>query len=380
MLTQSNQVLLKYKAADFAIQQIDDIVFSIKIYNGLKATATFYDKHMFVEINSKKSEIITRYCTPVPDDIDSVGHFLICSLHSTILFKLTIYEFDLYIRNNGKLFKDYLFHPNPMRFSSEHRSAKFHNGGTVTSVKFYKGASIKDEHYPEIVFTCKKVVKNIFKYCVNTNPMPDHIVKPVAISYLIGDEFFQVCNLKTFSECIHNTDKYERLTFKRDLNYGINSQLSADFQLLKKNVKIERMLVLKKKNGCYCSVTKSFKKLTFIYLDGFSSTYSEIEKTSYYDKILNYLYGKEIVSYYARDRLVTYTYVDGNVSTKKTKFTKEMAITHQMSIMKESMKNFKNATLKYPSNEILDRFIALGLSPDLPLSADELLVLDMYDI
>jgi hypothetical protein len=369
MLTTSNQDLLKYKAADFSIQQIDDVVFSIKIYNGLKATAIFYDKHIFVEINSKNSEVITRYCTPVPDDIKSIGQFLIYSLHSTILFKLSSYEFDLYIRNNGKLFKDYLFQSSPMRFSPE-----------PASVKFYKGESIKDDHYPEIVFTCKKVVKNIFKYCVNTNPMPDYTVKPVAISYLVGDEFFEVCNLKTFSQCVHNTDKYERITSKNNLTYGINSQLTADFQLLKKNVKIERMLLLKKKNGCYCYVTKSFKKLTFIYLDGFSATYSKVEKTSYYDKISNYLYGKEIVPYYARDRMVVYTYFDGNVSTEKTKFTKEIAVTHQMSIMKQAMKNFKKATLKYPSDEILDRFAALGLSPDLPLSADELLVLDMYDI
>lgn len=366
MLENNSHTPLKYKTDYFTIIRSGSPVFYIHSKNGLNATVVVFEKHAFVDVVLNE-KIITRYCTPIFDDMP-INDFIVSIIYSNILFKLSTYEMDLYIRNNFVLFGDFLSIPD----NDSQRYESFNNH--IKPVRRFEGVNFQDNYYPQMTFLRKKIIKNIFRYRVISRPLRENKEEAVLNTYLIGNLFFEVCNLSSFTTCVHNNDKYTKS------KYGIESQLTETINYLKEHVNIEKIILLRKKAGSYCYLKRENRTLSLVYLDGFSASYSELKENSYCDMFLNYIKKKENVKYYDKAMLVNYTYKNGKTTLKKSKLSIEMACTQHMNLMKNVLSGLHTARIRYPSDAVLNRLAGFGLSTSLPLSNDDLLVLDMCEI
>lgn len=357
---------LKYKTDYFTVTKSGSPVFYVHSKNGLNATVVVFEKHAFVDVVLNE-KIITRYCTPIVDEMP-INDFIVSIIYSNILFKLSTYEMGLYIRNNFVLFGDFLSIPD--NDSQRHESFSNH----IKPVRRFEGVSFQDKYYPQMTFFRKKIVKNIFRYRVISIPLLESKEEAVLNTYLIGNLFFEVCQLSSFTTCIHNNDKYAKS------KYGIESHLTETINYLKEHINIEKIILLRKKAGSYCYFKRENRTLSLVYLDGFSASYSKLKKNSYYDMFLNYIKKKENVKYYDKAMLVKYTYKNGKTTLKKSKLTIELACTQQMNVVENIVSGLNTTRLRYPSNAVLNRLAGFGLPTSLPLSYDDLLVLDMCEI
>lgn len=200
-------------------------------------------------------------------------------------------------------------------------------------------------------------------------------------AYLVGDYFFDVSNLEEFFKSTIDIELAHYSVYSKDYSYGINQQLNEQQQLYEDNIDLNKLRLLKNKNGSYCLITKNKRKMTLSYLSNFDISHSQLETTPSYSSERAEFKGDKIpVKRYKNERLLTHTYFKGQLTTTSSKFSKQDAIEHEKAISDSFLKNLSSLKCKYPSSKLIAKLDNLGLSYETPLNPDDLTTLEMFEI
>lgn len=363
----------------FYISKKDDTHFKVTAKSGFSAIVQIADNTMFVDLFDQSKDNVAYYCTPLYDTLLSVENFVIKNIQDSFLFKMSNKDLVDYFRTYNTLFKEvrnfYMLLSCFDHLDDNENSKKLNDG------YYYEHTVHNKIHYSHVFFTKKKVIKNIIRYSVYATSLQSMDKNKACHSYLIGDTFFNVCNIEKFIQST-NDDSLSHYSFdEAHISYGINNQLNEHHQIYKANIDLNKVGVLKRKNKDYCLMTKNKRKITLSYLTNFNFRYSKLEEDPSYTSERAEFQGDEIpVKRYKDERLVTYTYFNGQVKSNSVKFSSVDAANHEITISNSVMNNLDSLRLKYPSEQLLHKLRDSGLSCEVPLNSDDLCVLAMIDI
>ena len=367
-----------YSEKDFFISKKDDTHFKVTAKSGLSANVEITGNTMFVDLFDKSKENVGYYCTPLADTVLSFENFVIKNIQDSILFKLSKKDLVDYLRTYNTLFKEvrniYMLF-SYLDTDNDVHSKPLNNG------YLYEHTEHNKIHYSQVYFTKKKVIKNIVRYSFYMTSLQSFDKHEASHVYLIGDTFFDVSNMEQFIKSTADASLAHYSFDSTYILYGINNQLHEHYQTYKANIDLNKVAILKRKNKDYCLMTKNKRKITLRYLTDFNVGYAVLEKDLSYSSERAEFQGEEVpVQRYKTERLVTYTYFNGHVTSTSVKFSTADAANHEISISNRLMNNLESVRLKYPSDQLIRKLRDLGLSYEAPLNPDNLLVLEMNDI
>ena len=369
-----------YCEQDFYISKKDDAHFKVTAKSGLSANVEIADNIMFVDIffQSKK---VAYYCTPLHENGLPVDECVIHNIQSSILFKLASEDIGEYLRSHSSVFKEhmnfhyFLFDPLPEEFKDNPNSEKIQKGYS------YEYTEHNKKSYSHVYFTKKNIIKNIVRYTYSVERLIDSNKLKKQHAYLVGNSFFDVSNLEEFFKSTIDMSLALYSVSSQDYSYGINHQLNEQHQLYEDNLDLNKLTLLRNKNRSYCLITKNKRKMTLSYLSNFDSNYSKLENTPSYTSERAEFKSDEIpVQRYKKERLLTHTYFNGQLTTTSSKFSKQDAIEHEKAISDSFMKDFSSLKCKYPSYKLIAKLDNLGLTSKIPLNPDDLIALEMFEI
>lgn len=405
-----------YRERDFAISKLDETHFSVKSRNGLNATITINDRIMFVEIcfeyennslgllkssYSKIEKNIFRYSTPLNDSLLSFDDFVVYSIKNTILFKIKSNKLSSYFKEHANFFQDTisinLYHKIILEDLERIKRISYDqyaidDTNDTAYICFYDYNIFDKKCYPIINFKKKKVINNIFKYTFHANKLKNMAKKEMIVAYYIDDVFFNLSDLETFFLHKSVKDKPINLQFmKFNFNpyvvsepkkfYGINNQLTEHQSFMSKQIDLSKVRVLRHDGQQYCLLKKENRQLTLSYITNF-----DIEKTVV-DSVLTYsswwqkiMRNETPLRRYKNEYLITYTYKKGKLTKNSERFDLNMVKNHEMEIANQVMANADYLKTHYPSASIVKRLNEFGICSDIPLSLDDLSVLEMCEI
>lgn len=368
-----------YSEKDFFISKKDDTHFKVTAKSGLSANVEITGNIMFVDLIDQSKENLGYYCTPLANTVLSVENFVIKNIQDSILFKLSKKDLVDYLRTYNTLFKEvrniYMLLSYLETDNDDVHSKPLNNG------YLYEHTEHNKIHYSHVYFTKKKVIKNIVRYSFYMTSLQSFDKNKASHAYLIGDTFFDVCNMEQFIKSTADASLAHYSFDATHISYGVNNQLNDHYQTYKANIDLNKVAILKRKNKDYCLMTKNKRKVTLRYLTDFHVAYSRLEEEPSYSSERAEFKGEEVpVQRYKTERLVTYTYFNGHVTSTSVKFSTADAANHEISISNRLMNNLDSVRLKYPSDQLIRKLRDLGLSYETPLNPDDLLVLKMNDI
>lgn len=400
---------------DFFINKLDETHFSVTARNGLNATITINDRIMFVDtsfehksrflrhvsnsfLNMEKS--VVRYSTPLNDSPLSFDEFVIKAITSTILFKIKKNRLPTYFEEHDDFFKDIvpasLYHKlidadlEPIRFLNYDQYFMGVDNPEYHCLYDYK--LLEKKCYPIIHFNKKKVIENVFKYSFHAKKTTEMVKRETVVAYYIDGIFFNLCDLKTFFLHKAIKDKYNEFGYNKfnftpytntelKILYGINNQLTDNHSFLSKHIDLSKVQVLRRDGQQYCLLKKENRQLTLSYITNF-----DIEKTVV-DGVLTYsswwkkmMRNETPLRRYKNEHLITYSYIDGKLTKKTVRFDLNMVTKHEMDISNQAMANIDYLKTHYPSDFIVNRLNDFGICSDIPLSLNDLSVLEMCEI
>lgn len=360
-----------YSEQDFYITKKDKTHFKVTAKNGLSAIVEIYDNTMFVDIFDKSKKSLAYYCTILADTTLAFDKFVIKNIQESILFKLPPEDIDNFFSTYIKVFKEVRNINFPffnIAYMLDNNKSKQLNDDYL-----YQNTEHNEIHYSHVLFVKKNVIRNISRYSFYTSPLNSFGKQKEAHSYLIGDTFFNVCNLEQFFQVTADSFLTKYSFNIIDLSYGINNQLNEHHKLYRNNIDLKKIILLKRNNKNYCFITKNKRIITLSYLSDFNTRYSQLEKSE--------IEGDEIpVKFYKDSRMITYTYCHGTIISQSSKFTSIDAAEHEMAISNKVMNKFNYLKINCPSDKIITKLRDLGLSSEIPLNSDDLCVLAMIDI
>lgn len=401
---------------DFFINKLDETHFSVKARNGLNATVTINDRIMFVDISfeydnplllwsassSRLEEKVVRYSTPMNESLLSFDDFVVESITSTVLFKLNKKRLSTYFKEYDDFFKNLepiaKFHQfinddlDTIRYLNDDEYFRYSEKENPEYHCFYTYKLLDKNCYPIIHFNKKKVIGNVFKYSFQAKKQTEISKKEKVIAYYIDGVFFNLCDLKTFFLHKAIKDKYNEFGYNKfnfnpytntelKILYGINNQLTDNQSFLSKHIDLSKVQVLRRDGQQYCLLKKENRQLTLSYITNF-----DIDKTVV-DGVLTYsswwqkmLRNETPLRRYKNEHLITYTYIDGKLTKKTVRFDLDMVTKHEMDISNQAMANIDYLKTHYPSDFIVNRLNEFGICSDIPLSLDDLSVLEMCEI
>jgi len=343
-----------YKDKYFIIKKDDEFSYSVKAKNGLYGTISVSNNIMFVDIFVEPQQFLTRYSTSLTDSTVSLEDAMILHIGNNILFKVKEGYVDSIIRNNYSFFRNVLI--------SDH----------VFSPELWSGSRFEKFYYPHIVFSKKKVVKNIYRYSFEAVNLKDFDAS-ISQYYMIGEYFFAVSNLKNYLDLVIDSSKFGGL-----VSLGIDNQLNEEIPLYKKYLNTSNVLMLSRSSVSYCHIKRERRKLMIVYFDNFHDRSAECKVDSSFIKFINILkYGKQ---FYRISRMVSVTWHKGKVTTQQSLFDQVLAKKHEKDVSNMVKDEFDVLQLKHPSKTILNTLSDIGLQASLPLSRETLTVVDMYQI
>jgi hypothetical protein len=351
-----------YKDRFLIIKKEDFFSYSMKAMNGLYASINIFNDIMFVDIFVKPQQFLTRYSTSLTADRLSIESSMIEHIKNNILFKVKESLVDSMIRNNYSVFR------------------RTQITETVFSSELWIGSHFKKDYYPHILFSKKKVVKNIDRYsfkavgldCLET----DGLGTSISQYYMVGEHLFAVSDLKSYLDLVIDNSKFGGL-----VSLGIDNQLSDDIPLYQKYLNTSDVLMLSRSCVSYCHIKRERRKLMIVYLDNFHDHTVKPQAYPAFIKVMKRLFRfKHNTHFYNLASVMSVTWHKGKVSTHRDSFYKEFAKKHEQDVNNMVKDGFDVLQLKYPSKSILDTLSELGLPNSLPLSRESLTVLEMYDI
>lgn len=405
-----------YSEHDFFINKLDETHFSVKARNGLKATITINDRVMFVDISfqydnpsilwstslSKLEEKVVRYSTPMNESLLSFDDFVVEAIKNTILFKLKKNRLSTYFKEYDDFFKNLepvaRFHQlinddlEIIRYLNDDEHCRYLEKETPEYHCFYTYKLLDENCYPIINFHKKKVIDNVFQYRFQATKINKKAKKEKVVAYYIDGVFFNLCDLETFffhKAAKDNSDPFGIHSFNFNqyrgsdpkILYGINDQLTAHQSFLSTHIDLTKIQVLRRDGQQYCLLKKENRQLTLSYITNF-----DIKKTVV-DGVLTYsswwqkmLRNETPLRRYKNEHLITYTYLDGKLTKKTERFDLDMVTKHEMDISNQVMTNADYLKTHYPSDFIVNRLNEFGICSDIPLSLDDLAVLEMCEI
>jgi hypothetical protein len=368
-----------YSEKDFFISKKDDTHFKVIAKSGLSANVEITDNTMFVDLFDQSKENVGYYCTPRTDAVLSVENFVIKNIQDSILFTLSKKDLVDYLRTYNTLFKEvrniYMLVSYLETDNADLHSKRLNNG------YLYKHTEHNKVHYSHVYFTKKKVIKNIVRYSFHMTSLQSFDKHEASHAYLIGDTFFDVCNMEQFIKSTADASLAHYSFDSTHISYGINNQLNDHYQTYKANIDLNKVAILKRKNKDYCLMTKNKRKITLRYLTDFNVRYAVLEKDPSYSSERAEFKGNEVPVYRYKDKkMITYTYFNGQLQSTSKSFSVDEAIEHEISISNRLMNNLDSLRLKYPSDQLIRKLQDLGLSYEAPLNPDDLCVLAMIDI
>jgi hypothetical protein len=368
-----------YSEKDFFISKKDDTHFKVTAKSGLSANVEITDDTMFVDLFDQSKENVGYYCTPLADTLLSVENFVIKNIQDSLLFKLSTNDLVDYLRTYNTLFKDVRNIYFMMHFLDD--DAYDDNSKKINNGYLYEHTEHNKICYSHVQFTKKKVIKNIVRYSFYMTPLQSFDKHKASHSYLMGDTFFDVCNMDQFIRSTTDASLAHYTFNDVDIAYGINNQLNDHHQNYKANIDLNKVAVLKRKHKDYCLMTKNKRQITLRYLTDFNIRYAALEKDPSYSSERAEFKGDEVPVYRYKDKkMITYTYCNGQIKSTSVKFSADDAAHHEISISNRVMNNLDSLRLKYPSDQLLNKLRDFGLSCEVPLNPDDLCVLAMIDI
>jgi hypothetical protein len=83
---------------------------------------------------------------------------------------------------------------------------------------------------------------------------------------------------------------------------------------------------------------------------------------------------------YQQEKLITFTYFNGKIKSKKERFTLAMVSEHESSLTQQVNDNMQSLCVWHPSDLVINRLRELGMPFEVPLNPDNLTVLEMFEI
>ena len=401
---------------DFFINKLDDNHFSVKARNGLNATVTINDRIMFVDISfeydnpsllwsassSRLEEKVVRYSTPMNESSLSFDDFVVEAITNTILFKLKKNRLSTYLKEYDDFFKNLepaaRFHQllnddlDTIRYLNDDEYFRNSVKETPEYHCLYAYNLLDKNCYPIINFHKKKVIDNVFQYRFQAKKVNDKAKKEKVVAYYIDGLFFNLCDLETFFLNKAVNDKYNEFGYNKfsvnpsvyvepKILYGINNQLTDQQSFLSTHIDLTKVQVLRRDGQQYCLLKKENRRLTLSYITNF-----DVDKTAV-DGVLTYsswwqkmLRNETPLRRYKSEHLITYSYLDGKLTKKTERFDLDMVRKHEMDIINKVMANVDYLKTHYPSDSIIQRLNEFSICSDIPLSLDDLSVLEMCEI
>lgn len=129
------------------------------------------------------------------------------------------------------------------------------------------------------------------------------------------------------------------------------------------------------------SIKKENRKITLSYITNFDIDTAVLDGflsyTSWWQKTLR---NEQPLRRYQQEKLITHSYFNGKVTSKKERFTLAMVSEHEKSLTRQVNDNMQSLSVCYPSDWVINRLRELGMSFEVPLNPDDLTVLEMFDI
>jgi hypothetical protein len=339
-----------YKDKYFIIKKDDEFSYSIKAKNGLYGTINVFNNTMFVAIFVKPQQFLTRYSTSLTDATVSIETAMIDNIRNNILFKIQETLVDSMIRNNYAIFRS-------------------NQSATVHPSELLIGTHFDACYYPNILFSKKKVVKNIYRYSFETVRLND-LDTSISQYYMVGEYLFAVSDLDHYLDLVIDSSKFGGL-----VSLGIDNQLTDDVELYKKYLNTSNVLMLSRSSVSYCHIKRERRKLMIVYFDNFHDHSGKSKADSSFINIFKHGH-----QFYKFAQMVSITWHKGKVTTQQSSFDKELAKKHEKDISNMVKDGFDILQLKHPSKTVLNTLSELGLPDSLPLSRETLTVVDMYQI
>lgn len=408
-----------YSEPDFFIKKIDDTHFSVTSKNGLNAKITVHDRVMFVDtsfeyINSihRRNVVIVSshtdisflkyvgYCTPMNESLLTVDEFVIENIKNTVLFRINKSRISDYFKKYDNFFQENL----PRKLFNSLRASVItvkyldysEYAPDVSNTEyacFYEYNVFNQKCYPSIVFSRKKVVDKIFKYSFKAKKIREMAKQEKVVAYYVDGMFFELCDLETFffnKENRKSSDKYPFMRYNSSLNfsipadkrdYGIRGQLTEDYESYVNKIDISKVLLLRREGNQYCLLKKENRKITLSYITNFDIDTAVLDGflsyTSWWQKTLR---NEQPLRRYQQEKLITHSYFNGKIKSKKERFTLAMVSEHEMSLTKQVNDHMQSLSVCYPSDLVINRLRELGMPFEVPLNPDDLTVLEMFDI
>jgi hypothetical protein len=340
-----------YKDKYFIIKKDDNFSYSIKAKNGLYGTIIVFDNIMFVDVFVKPQQFLTRYSTLLTPDSVSFEAAMIENIKNNILFKIQESLVDAMIRNNYSFFRN-------------------NQPTSVHPSELWVGTRFDGCYYPHILFSKKKVVKNINRYSFKAVSLND-LDTSISQYYMVGDYLFAVSDLDRYLDLVIDRSKFSDL-----VSFGVDNQLKDDIQLYNKYLNTSNVLMLSRSSVSYCHIKREHGKLMIVYFDNFHDHSGKRKADPSFIRFINIL--KHGNQFYKIAPMVSVTWHKGKVTTQQSSFDQVLAKKHEKNVSNMVKDCFNVLQLKHPSKTVFNALSELGLPDSLPLSRETLTVVDMY--
>lgn len=351
-----------YSESAFYIKKIDSLNYFVRAKNGLNAEINVTDRVMFVKAWSDIDYVAFYYCTPMRPAIQSIEHFVIDNIKQSAMFSLPAALLRGYVDNHRDFFERFSTSEFPvLNLGAIPRMNNLleDNDNTHDYIK------LNGTHYPIVYFQKKKVIKNIFRYKLKSlkRKNKETIQKN---SYFIVDTLIYFEKLSLFYDKLTTYTAEPEIPSRNQLHssyyqsrekiVGTENQLFEHNAIVKKHLNLDKVLVPVTENKEFCLFDKKNKKLTLSYI---------LRPPIGITRVKN---------------LVTLSYTNGQINKQIKSIIPDVLKEHEMAISNEVMDKFTTLKLTHPSDSIIRSLSNLNISTKLPLSVDDLTVLDMFNI
>lgn len=296
---------------------------------------------------------MTRYSTSLTDSTVLIEAAMIENIKNNILFKIQESLIDSMIRNNYAIFRS-------------------NQPTTVHPSELWIGTHFDGCYYPHILFSKKKVVKNINRYSFKVVRLND-LDTSISQYYMVGEYLFAVSDLDHYLDLVIDSSQFGGL-----VSLGIDNQLTDEVQLYKKYLNTSNVLMLSRSSVSYCHIKRERRKLMIVYFDNFHDHSRKHKADSLFIKFINIL--KHGNQFYKSSPMVSVTWYKGKVTTQQSLFDQVLKKKHEKDVSNMVKDEFDVLQLKHPSKTVLNTLSELGFPDSLPLSRETLTVVDMYQI
>lgn len=314
-----------YNEANFFVKKTDETHYVVGSTNGLRAFVTFDRRVMFVKVLDTDDSVISRYCTPMNDVDISYADFVIMEAKKTIYLhinKKSIESFELFAFNifmKKKALEGVHIH---------HQEPVISKDSCLYDNLYYH---FEDIDYKKVEFIKKKVIKNIYKF-----QFTQHCKKHSY--YMLDKRLIEVSNYQSYFTQVNNTRKNKKTT--------VNTLLVDAADKFKQHINLSQIPLLKIDDE-FCVFERK--------------------------QNLN-------IHYVNQSKITSLGYISGKLEFGEVRADSFAITKYHLTLLQVIETNFKKLCLSKPSEHIIKALTELDLPVSLPLSEDDLIVLDMYKI